>query len=114
MLTKDERAGLEKKLETCRDPSTRDLVKAFAAMKQGAGDGSDAKAQRSTGRRGIGGKAGWKVRSFSGLLTSRFRGSMFHAIRHLSVRRPGRPLLLQLAMSYFVECVMVLKFSAHW
>ena len=35
VLTKDERAGLETKLEGCRDPSTRDLVKAFAAMKQG-------------------------------------------------------------------------------
>ena len=46
MLTKDERAGLEKKLETCSDPSTRDLVKAFAAIKQGAGYGSNAEAQK--------------------------------------------------------------------
>lgn len=40
VLTKDERAELEKKLERCRDPSTKDLVKAFAAMRQdGAEDG---------------------------------------------------------------------------
>ncbi|KAK3717762.1 hypothetical protein LTR37_005533 [Vermiconidia calcicola] len=37
VLTKDERNALEGKLERCRDPSTRDLVQAFAAMRQ---DGS--------------------------------------------------------------------------
>ncbi|KAK3710620.1 hypothetical protein LTR37_010248 [Vermiconidia calcicola] len=37
VLTKDDRNALEAKLERCRDPSTRDLVKAFAAMRQ---DGS--------------------------------------------------------------------------
>ena len=34
VLTKDQRAGLETKLERCREPGTRDLVKAFAAMRQ--------------------------------------------------------------------------------
>lgn len=38
VLTKDGRAELEKKLERCRDPSTRDLVKAFAAMRQDGGE----------------------------------------------------------------------------
>lgn len=39
VLSKDQRAELEKKLERCRDPSTRDLVKAFAAMRQDGEDG---------------------------------------------------------------------------
>ena len=40
VLTKDERAALEAKLERCRDPSTKDLIKAFAAMRQnGVEDG---------------------------------------------------------------------------
>lgn len=38
ILTKDERAALEKKLEGCRDPATKDLVKAFAAMRQDGGE----------------------------------------------------------------------------
>lgn len=38
VLTKDERAELEAKLEKCRDPATRDLVKAFASMRQDGGD----------------------------------------------------------------------------
>ena len=38
VLTKNERAELEKKLDRCRDPSTRDLVKAFAAMRQDGGE----------------------------------------------------------------------------
>ena len=38
VLTKDGRAELERKLERCRDPSTRDLVKAFAAMRQDGGE----------------------------------------------------------------------------
>lgn len=38
VLTKDERAELEQKLERCRDPSTKDLIKAFAAMKQDGGE----------------------------------------------------------------------------
>ena len=38
LLTKDGRAELEKKLERCRDPSTKDLVKAFAAMRQDGGE----------------------------------------------------------------------------
>ena len=38
VLTKDERAELEKKLERCRDPSTKDLVKAFADMRQDGGE----------------------------------------------------------------------------
>ena len=39
LLTKEERAALEKKLDRCRDPSTRDLVKAFAAMRQDGEEG---------------------------------------------------------------------------
>lgn len=42
VLTKDGRAQLEEKLEKCRDPSTKDLVKAFAAVKQGGGEGGKA------------------------------------------------------------------------
>lgn len=34
ILSKDERAILEEKLERCRDPATKDLVKAFAATRQ--------------------------------------------------------------------------------
>lgn len=39
VLTKDERTELELKLERCRDPGTKDLVKAFAAMKQDGDEG---------------------------------------------------------------------------
>jgi cyclin H len=49
VLTKDERAALESKLEACRDPATRDLVKAFAMMRQGGED--DEKAQEKAKRR---------------------------------------------------------------
>ncbi len=38
ILSKDERNALEEKLERCRDPATRDLVKAFAAMRQDDAD----------------------------------------------------------------------------
>lgn len=39
-MSKDERAAQEKKLEACRDPNTRDLVKVHAAVKRnGAEDG---------------------------------------------------------------------------
>ena len=48
LLTKEERAGLEKKLERCRDPSTRDLVKAFAAMRQ---DGEEGKMDEGVAQR---------------------------------------------------------------
>ncbi|KAF2484508.1 cyclin-like protein [Neohortaea acidophila] len=34
VLTKDERTALEAKLDKCRDPGTKDLIKAFAAMRQ--------------------------------------------------------------------------------
>lgn len=44
VLTKDQRAALEEKLEGCRDPSTKDLVKAFAASRQG--DADEEKAER--------------------------------------------------------------------
>ena len=41
LISKDERAALEKKLEGCRDPNTRDLVKAAAAAKRnGAEEGA--------------------------------------------------------------------------
>ncbi|UJO19057.1 Cyclin CCL1 [Fulvia fulva] len=39
-MGKEERAALEKKLDLCRDPTTKDLIKAHAAMKRnGAEDG---------------------------------------------------------------------------
>ena len=50
VLTKDERAELEKKLERCRDPSTKDLVKAFAAMRQD-GAGEDGKVEEGVARK---------------------------------------------------------------
>jgi cyclin H len=48
-ITKDERAALEKKLDGCRDPATKDLVKAHAEMKRngaGNGDTDEEKAKR--------------------------------------------------------------------
>lgn len=38
VMSKEERAGLEARLERCRDPTTRDLVGAMAAEKRGGGD----------------------------------------------------------------------------
>lgn len=38
ILSKEERAQLESRLELCRNPATKDLVKVFAAAKQGADD----------------------------------------------------------------------------
>lgn len=46
VLTKDERAALEAKLENCRDPSTLDLVKAHAAKQRGEGADDEAKAAK--------------------------------------------------------------------
>ncbi|KJX93481.1 cyclin ccl1 like protein [Zymoseptoria brevis] len=47
-MTKEERAELEKKLEACRDPSTKDMVKNHAAMKLNADDDdSDAKRKKA-------------------------------------------------------------------
>jgi len=46
VLTKDERAALEAKLEKCRDPSTLDLVKAHAAKQRGEGADDEAKAAK--------------------------------------------------------------------
>ena len=46
VLTKDERAALEAKLEKCRDPSTVDLVKAHAAKQRGEGVDDEAKAAK--------------------------------------------------------------------
>ena len=46
VLTKDERAALEAKLEKCRDPSTLDLVKAHAAKQRGEGADEEAKAAK--------------------------------------------------------------------
>jgi cyclin H len=48
LLTKEARAELEKKLDRCRDPSTRDLVKAFAAMRQ---DGEEGKMDEGVAQR---------------------------------------------------------------
>lgn len=45
-LTKDHRAALEQKLERCRDPSTRDLVKTHLAKKSGDGAEDGEKAKR--------------------------------------------------------------------
>ena len=54
VLSKDSRAQLEEKLERCRDPGTRDLVKAFAALRQdGVEDGKvdeDVAKRRREGR----------------------------------------------------------------
>lgn len=46
VLTKDERAALEAKLEKCRDPSTRDMVKSHAAKQRGEGADEEAKAAK--------------------------------------------------------------------
>lgn len=46
VLTKDERAELEKKLERCRDPSTRDMVKLFQQARQGGDDEDGERAKR--------------------------------------------------------------------
>lgn len=46
VLTKDERTELEKKLERCRDPSTRDMVKLFQQARQGGEDEDGEKAKR--------------------------------------------------------------------
>ncbi|KAK3053966.1 hypothetical protein LTR09_005246 [Extremus antarcticus] len=54
VLTKDERAELEAKLEKCRDPGTKDLVESFAAMRQdGSGEDGleDEKAKKRKGAR---------------------------------------------------------------
>ncbi|KAK1074429.1 hypothetical protein LTR74_001025 [Friedmanniomyces endolithicus] len=42
ILSKDERATLEQKLEGCRDPSTRDLVGSHAVAKRGGDGGEEA------------------------------------------------------------------------
>lgn len=55
--SKDERAALEAKLEICRDPSTRDLVKVHAAMKRGDADNEE-KAERRKQEREKAAKAG--------------------------------------------------------
>ena len=49
ILTKDERADLETKLERCRDPSTKDLVAAFAAAR--ADGGVDGKVDENVAKR---------------------------------------------------------------
>jgi cyclin H len=47
VLSKDERAALEDKLDKCRDPSTVDMVKAHLAKQRGEGEGDDeTKAER--------------------------------------------------------------------
>ena len=41
ILSKDERAALEQKLEECRDPGSKDMVALNAKTKSGTGDGED-------------------------------------------------------------------------
>ena len=43
IMSKDERAALEEKLERCRDPTTRDLVKKHAAAKVGSAEDEEEK-----------------------------------------------------------------------
>ena len=45
VLNKDERAALEKKLEGCRDPGTRDLVGNHAIAKRGSNEDAEAEAK---------------------------------------------------------------------
>ncbi|EMC96993.1 hypothetical protein BAUCODRAFT_435154 [Baudoinia panamericana UAMH 10762] len=46
IISKEERARLEEKLELCRDPSTRDLVQAHAAAMRGSDEDDEAKARK--------------------------------------------------------------------
>lgn len=46
IMTKDERASLEARLESCRDPRTKDLVKAHAAAKRGTESDEEEKVQK--------------------------------------------------------------------
>lgn len=46
VLSKVERAELEAKLELCRDPSTKDIIKSHQANKQGDGKNDEEKAKR--------------------------------------------------------------------
>ncbi|KAK4548460.1 hypothetical protein LTR36_009370 [Oleoguttula mirabilis] len=46
IMTKDERAALEAKLESCLDPSTKDLVKAHAAAKLGSESDEEEKVKK--------------------------------------------------------------------
>ena len=46
VLSKEEREELEKKLERCRDPSTKDMVKMLQQVRQGEGDEGGEKAKR--------------------------------------------------------------------
>lgn len=46
IISKEERADLEKKLEECRDPTTRDLVKSHAAAKRGTESDEEEKAKK--------------------------------------------------------------------
>jgi cyclin H len=46
IIPKDARVALEAKLEVCRDPSTRDMIKSHAAMKRnGAADDGDSESE---------------------------------------------------------------------
>ena len=52
VLSKEERAELDEKLERCRDPATKDMVAAFRASKMGGGDSDDEeKAERKKAKR---------------------------------------------------------------
>lgn len=50
VISKDERERLEEKLEGCRDPTTRDLVKVHAAAKMGGGDDEEKARKRKEAR----------------------------------------------------------------
>jgi cyclin H len=57
VLSKDERAALEAKLEKCRDPSTIDMVKAHLAKQRGEGEDDEEKAERKRLQREASAKA---------------------------------------------------------
>ncbi|KAH9818963.1 putative cyclin family protein, partial [Teratosphaeria destructans] len=51
VIGKEERARLEEKLERCRDPTTRDLIKIYERAKMGQGTESDEEGKKETKRR---------------------------------------------------------------
>jgi cyclin H len=51
ILSKEDRARLEDKLEKCRDPSTVDMVKAHLAKQRGEGEDDEEKAERKRAQR---------------------------------------------------------------
>jgi cyclin H len=57
ILSKDERAALEAKLDKCRDPSTVDMVRAHLAKQRGEGEEDEEKAERKRLQREASAKA---------------------------------------------------------